>query len=341
MVGKALLVVAALAGANASCPTQGYPSGKKTKQTITGFDASGKKRNYHVVVPSSYDNSKPVPLHITYHGLNAPCTLPGGTYWNLKDEAEKRGYILVAPCGSNGDGGLGPGGVIPVSMGIGWNSGTCCGFSKNSTTDDFAFTREILKDVQSKLCVDPEAIWASGFSNGAMMSEVLACEMGDVFKAVASVSGVVELQPGNDGGLKACDAAVDGKTKRAAVVNVHGDLDPMVPWQSDPVAGFPAIPKDMQAWADRSGCKTGPETIFEQGKYTIQRWSDCMDDTQFDLVKNHGGSHSWPSDSIFDTTSYIHDFFYNASGMVPLHTAWAPLAESESPISSPDTAVNV
>ena len=30
--------------------------------------------------------------------------------------------------------------------------------------------RVVLKDVTDKLCVDPDHIWASGFSNGAMMA---------------------------------------------------------------------------------------------------------------------------------------------------------------------------
>merc|ERR1712157_693818 len=133
-------------------------------------------------------------------------------------------------------------------MGNAWNSGTCCGFKQDSPTDDFAFTRTVLEQVQEKLCVDPNKIWASGFSNGAMMAEVLACKMNDVFSAAASVSGVVELQPGNGGGLTACDNAVKNRTKRTSVLNVHGDLDPMVPWQSDPIAGFPSIPDDFKRW---------------------------------------------------------------------------------------------
>jgi len=305
----------------ASCPSQGYPTGELTKKTITGFDESGIDRDYYVHVPKNYDNSKPVPLHVTFHGLNAPCLESGGTYNILKDEAEKRGYILVAPCGSTG------------SLGTGYNSGTCCGFNKKSKVDEFAFVREILADVSAKLCVEPEAIWASGFSNGAMLAEVLACKMGDVFKAVTSVSGVVELRPGSAGGLKACDTAVSGTTKRAAVLNVHGNADPVVPWQSDPVLGFPGIPKDMQAWADRSGCKTGPVTLLKQGKYTIQRWSDCMDGKHMDLVKKAGGGHAWPHDSDFDTTSYLHDFFYNASGM-PLDHSRSSLQAEDAPISS-------
>lgn len=319
--------------AAASCPKQQMPSGKMSTFRIKGFDAIGKTRTYHVYVPSTYDNSKAVPLHVTFHGLNAPCVLPGGTYWNLKGEAEKRGYILAAPCGSLGDGGLGPHGWLPVSMGNAWNAGTCCGFKANSATDDFAFTRTVVEQVSEKLCIDSDKIWSSGFSNGAMMAEVLACKMNDVFRATASVSGVVELQPGNEGGLKTCDTAVTNSTKRTSVLNVHGDLDPLVPWQSDPFAGFPSIPADFSAWGKRSGCKTGPPQVFQKGKYTIQRLSDCTDGSQFDVVRNHGGSHEWPSDKDFDTTNYLHEFFNNVSGIEYQPEAWSPSNKEDLPVS--------
>jgi len=216
-------------------------------------------------------------------------------------------------------------------MGNGWNSGTCCGFKEKSPTDDFAFTRAVLAQVTPKLCIDPSKIWASGFSNGAMMAEVLACKMNDVFKAVASVSGVVELQPGNNGGLKACDEDVMNSSKRTSVLNVHGDLDPLVPWQSDPIIGFPSLPTDFVAWAKRSSCTSGPTQVFQQGKYTIQRWTDCTNGAQMDLVKNHGGSHEWPSDSDFDTTSYMHDFFNNVSGIPYEPSTWTPASKADLP----------
>merc|ERR1711907_445375 len=166
------------------------------------------------------------------------------------------------------------------------------------------------------------------------MAEVLACKLNDIFKAVTSVSGVVELQPGNAKGLQSCDAAVKNSTKRTSVLNVHGDLDPMVPWQSDPVAGFPPIPADFKAWGLRSGCEATPSTVFQQGKYTIQRYSTCTGGSQFDLVKNHGGSHEWPSDKDFDTTAWMHDFFNNVSGIEYESAPWIPMASADAPVSA-------
>ncbi len=46
-----------------------------------------------------------------------------------------------------------------------------------------------MKKTQSQLSIDPNRIFATGMSNGGMMAFRLACEMSDVFKAIASVAG--------------------------------------------------------------------------------------------------------------------------------------------------------
>ena len=136
----------------------------------------------------------------------------------------------------------------------------------------------------------------------------MACKQNDVFSAVASVSGVVELRPGGQKGLAACDEAVKNSTKRASVINVHGDLDPLVPWQSDPVIGFPSIPNDFAAWGARSGC-CAPRQNWVKGKFNSTIFDSCTGNVNIEVVKNHGGTHEWPSDADFDTTEYVQAFF--------------------------------
>ncbi len=50
-----------------------------------------------------------------------------------------------------------------------------------------------------------EKVYVTGFSNGAMMSESLGCLMSSKFRAVASVSGVVELNKTAADSLTTCD----------------------------------------------------------------------------------------------------------------------------------------
>ena len=50
--------------------------------------------------------------------------------------------------------------------------------------------RSLLASLRSLVSIDPRRIYASGFSNGAILAQRLACEATDIFAAVAPVSGL-------------------------------------------------------------------------------------------------------------------------------------------------------
>eukprot|EP00833_Pecoramyces_ruminatium_P004481 jgi/Orpsp1_1/1178513/evm.model.c7180000065633.1 len=66
-------------------------------------------------------------------------------------------------------------------MGQAWNVGPCC-----TDTDDVQFTRNFIKEITSKACVDPKRIYAAGFSMG--MSKYAGCFLSDVIAASAPSS---------------------------------------------------------------------------------------------------------------------------------------------------------
>lgn len=68
-----------------------------------------------------------------------------------------------------------------------------------------------------------------------------------MFQAAASVSGCVELEPGNAQGLAACDKAYANGARNVSVLMVHGDFDFVVPWTGDAILGFPDIPTNFAA----------------------------------------------------------------------------------------------
>jgi len=223
-----------------TCPTQGLPSGQISSRSITRPEG---EREFRVYVPKSYNNTGKVPLVFSFHGLNDNCDNFISAV-GFMDYADQMGFVLVAPCGSFG------------LMGVGWNSGTCCGFSDDTHPDDVTLTRNITSYIQAQLCIDETHIYTTGFSNGAFMSEILACVASDIFRAAVSVSGVVELRPGNQGSLTACDQAYKAAGRNVGVLNVHGTLDFLVPWTGDELLGFSPIPTDMDAWVSRAGCNS-------------------------------------------------------------------------------------
>jgi len=250
-------------------------------------------RTFYVYVPKSYLNSTDdFPVVFSFHGLGDTCENFGHATGFI-DLSETRNFLFVYPCGSRG------------LMGNAWNAGTCC----FTDVDDLGFTRAMVSFLQTNFRVDAKRVFTSGFSNGAMFSEVLACRAADLFKSAASVSGVVEMTPGNAQGLQACTAAFGAFNKSISVLNVHGNADWTVPFTGDAILGFPDIPSDMSAWAERNGCTNSTVQTLNKKPFTNTVWNECRSNVTVELVKNDGGGHEWPETANFDTTTYILQFF--------------------------------
>jgi poly(3-hydroxybutyrate) depolymerase len=276
-------------------PTTGdYPPGEHSFE----IDRPEGTRSYYVWVPNSYANSSDnFPVHLSFHGLGDSC-YNFGHATGLISFAESHNFLFVYPCGSDG------------LIGTAWNAGTCCLFP--SEVDDVGFARAIVQKMQGDFRVDTTRVFASGFSNGAMMAEILGCEAPDLVRATASVSGVVELLPGNAGGLRTCSTDYAKFNKPISTVNIHGTFDFVVPWTGDELLGFPPVPDDFAAWAKNNHCKGNPVTTFTNGSFTNQQYQKCDAGSIIEVVINNGGGHSWPRSRDFDTTAYIVKFFENA-----------------------------
>jgi polyhydroxybutyrate depolymerase len=95
--------------------------------------------------------------------------------------------------------------------------GTCgkCGWS--SCHDDVGFLRALVQSVTAQFSVDNDRFYVSGFSNGAMMSNRIACEASELFAAAALVGG--RLEPGFE-----CTP-----TKKIPLLQINGGQDRTVP----------------------------------------------------------------------------------------------------------------
>jgi len=267
------------------------PSPGEQHYTVTRPEGD---REYFVWVPKSYDGSVSFPLVLSFHGLGDYCQSFGSEV-GLRELSEQYNFLFAYPCG------------YPGLLGNAWNAGTCC--LNPSTIDDVQLTRDIVQNMNSDYNINSSRIFACGFSNGAMMSETLACDAPDLISATVSVAGVVVLNPGNSDGLLKCtkDYATFGEAR--STLNIHGDFDFVVPWTGDLILGFPAVPDNFVAWAGRNQCVGDPVNTFTRGQYSNQIYQNCVNNTVVEVVKVEGGGHSWPSDQYFDTATYIVQFF--------------------------------
>jgi poly(3-hydroxybutyrate) depolymerase len=91
--------------------------------------------------------------------------------------------------------------------------------------------------MRSNYCVDNKRIFSVGFSYGAIMSNTVGCQMGDVFRAIAPMSGSGPLAFGG----ASCKGPV-------AAWMSHGQSDTTVPFASGQAS--------RDHWVMANGCQT-------------------------------------------------------------------------------------
>lgn len=204
-----LLVIAGL-------PSPGFAAAADAVQRMS-LQHDGDARSYVVrVAPGLTQTRRRVPLVLILHGGggNAEITerMTGFT-----TKAEKEGFIVVYPEGSS---------RFKDKL-LTWNAGHCCGYALNNKVDDVGFISALIDKLVRDYPVDPKRIYATGISNGGMMSHRLGIELPHKLAAIASVVGALfgdEKMP----------------AQPVSALMINGMLDQSVPYQGGPPGGrFP------------------------------------------------------------------------------------------------------
>src|SRR4051812_5775513 len=143
-----------------------------------GMTLSG--RTYEIHLPNGRAPGEPAPLVLVFHGGGAnAANAMRMSGMNAKSDAE--GFIVAYPNGT---------GPRRDSF-LTWNAWRCCGLALERKVDDVAFVRALVDEVARRYPVDRKRVYATGFSNGGMLTYRLGCELGDVFAAIAPVAGAL------------------------------------------------------------------------------------------------------------------------------------------------------
>ena len=228
----------------------------------------GKKRTFIMHVPSAYDGSKPVPLVVDYHPVmgSGSNQLNGTTY---KAQTDPEGVISLYPDGTKS--------ADSRKMGPGWNVGPCC-----SDDDDVKFSREMIKFVETKVCIDKKRVYATGFSMGGGMTNHVACFMSDVFAAVAPAA--MDLNKTN--------SAKCNPERPISIIMFRGTADNVCRYQGGDSGyndglNFLGAEGNFRFWAEKNGC-VGTPTKNSDG---CQEYSNCQDGTKVVLCTKKNGGH--------------------------------------------------
>lgn len=239
------------------------------------LSVSGWERSYLVHVPEEFDAAAPAAVVLVFHG-------GGGNAHNAAEmtgydaQSEASGFLAVYP---NGTGRL-------RNMLLTWNAGECCGYAQEEDIDDVAFVRALIEDLASLVPIDRHRIYATGMSNGAIMSYRLACELSDEIAAIAPVAATQNIE--------SCRP-----TRPMSVVHFHGTADEYAPYeggtgeQSISRVDFAPVRQTIEFWLTFNRCPTEPVTQQSRG-IIHERYAPCDQGTAVELYTLIGGGHVWP-----------------------------------------------
>jgi polyhydroxybutyrate depolymerase len=256
------------------------------KGGLQEIQVQGRKVLVHL--PTGYDAAKPAPLVLAFHGGGGHAEyMADDEKYGLQKKADEAGFVVAFP---NGYSKL-PGGKFAT-----WNAGGCCGDARDKASDDVGFARATVKAIQARYAIDASRVFATGMSNGGMLSHRLACEAADVFRAVAAVAGT--------------DATVNcTPSKPISVLHIHAKDDTHVLFNGgagadafrdeSKVMAFIAVPETISRWVQRNRCTAPPQRTLDKPGATCETYSGCAGGVSVQLCVTDTGGHSWPgADSV-------------------------------------------
>jgi len=247
------------------------PSGE-TEHNLTH---DGRERSYLLYVPTSVDWDKPVPLILVFHGGTGNGK-SARVMSGFNEVADRHGFIVAYPDGT---------GHLSDDIILTWNGGECCGYAQKNNVDDVGFARAVVAHVQSQVNIDSKRIYATGMSNGGILSQRLACEASDLFAAIAPVAGTLNFPN--------CDPS-----EPLSVIEFHGTADLHLPYAggvgAESLAGvdFASVTESIQFWVAANHCEIEPQSeSFADIQH--ETWN-CPGNVNVELYAIIGGGHAWP-----------------------------------------------
>lgn len=240
-------------------------------------------RKYLVHVPPSYNLNIATPLVMAFHGGGGDMNyMAKDEYYGLISKSNKEGFVVIFPNGYS---------KFPAGKFATWNAGNCCGDARDKKIDDVSFVRTIVSNISGQMNIDRNRIFATGMSNGGMMSYVVACELPDVFKAIAAVAGT--------------DNTISCSHKSPiSILHIHAKNDDHVLFNGgagegafkdeSKVTNFTSVPASIAKWVGYNQCQGAPTRVLTVNGAYCDLYNECAGGTQVKLCVTDTGAHSWP-----------------------------------------------
>lgn len=270
----------------ASTGCEGGQTGQveKERHELPLTDPAGSPRYYLLTAPES---TEPVPLVVDFHGLSEGAQVHS-VMSAMGEYGLEQGFATAFPHGTGS----------PISWKVGDGSA------------DPAYVEALLDEIAATRCIDTSRVYATGLSNGAMMTSRMACTMADRFAAFAPVAGLTMYE--------GCDPG-----RPIPILTFHGTADPILLFNggvgdlgiisgeqpaetSVPEADLDGegYPETARQWAELLECDPEPAEEERTDEILVRTWT-CPEGAALEFVIVRGGGHSWPGSEFSQTIEDI------------------------------------
>ncbi|MFI5729062.1 alpha/beta hydrolase family esterase [Kribbella sp. NPDC051587] len=278
IVAAAGLVTAAttLPTATASTVSRTAGCGKAAATGDYTVASGGLTRTYRLHVPDNYKPSKTYPLILVFHGRGKT-----GAQTEAFSDLSKLDAVVAYPNGVIGD-----------EEKQAWQGAPYAA----KGVDDVKFTADLLDQLEANYCVDTRAVYATGKSNGAGFTGILACTMADRFAAIAPDSGAFYIEGGR------C-----APSRPIPVLDIHGTGDTTIPYGGDGQRDLPDVQTWVRDWSVRNHCDQDPRETQVGDDVLKFTYKGCDADVVHVAVTD--GGHTWPGSDASSGPGYVTQTF--------------------------------
>lgn len=177
-----------------------------------------------------------------------------------------------------------------------WAAGCDCTRAELEGVDDVRFVGRLIDELDRRLGIDPARAYVVGFSQGALMTFKVGCDLADRLAGVATVAATM-LSPV----AEQCRPA-----QPTPMLIVHGTADPEFPPQgrTGESASTISIAATVEKWVEVNGCATTPVTTAvpdtaDDGT-TVSRnsYGSCSGQVIVEYLTVEDGGHTWPGSPV-------------------------------------------
>lgn len=238
------------------------------------FTHQGNTRQYRVYQSPNYNAANPASMVITLHGLGDNMT--NFSSIGMNSIADTANIIVVVPQA-----------FTDQLAGTAWNSGAgFMGYYPNSTIDDVDFINTMIDSVEANYAINPNRVYACGFSMGGFMTNRLAVELNERITAFASVAGTF--------GFGLPSYVPDNNV---SIAHFHGTVDGTVPYAGN-ASGISADSL-VNFWVTNNQCNSTPQHIVipdsQNDGYTVDHYiySNGQENSEVEFFEVTGADHVW------------------------------------------------